>query len=162
MGVQVAEKHHAGGSKSLPDIAVLGWDVVEQAARGRDRLACDAEEILEPDRDSGEGWGRFLAARSGAEALVGVGGRRDRVLLIDPHPRVDRRRISVVAVGSVALPDPLEVGRGELRRRHAPVRESRRRTHDPESGQLVHQVRSTSSISSSSFLVVLRFRTVIS
>ena len=77
--------------------------VVEEAARRRDRLAGDAVQVLEPDRDPGQHRRRAVAPHAGrAQPLVRPGGGRDRVLLVDAHPGVDRAGIALVAVHAVA------------------------------------------------------------
>ena len=73
-------------------------------------------------------------------------GGRDRILLVDPDPRVDRLGIAFVAVDTVAVTDPRQAGRDELGRRGAALGEQRRRVDDSESSQVVHASTSTSHV----------------
>ena len=68
-----------------PGVAVPVGHLVEHPARGRERLPGDGVEVFEADRDPAERG--CVACR---KPLVGPVRRRDRVLLVDAHPRVDR------------------------------------------------------------------------
>ena len=141
MRVEVAEQYHPGPGQPLPGIAVLGRRVVEQAARRRQRLAGDAVEILQPDRDSSQHGRRPIALHAGrAQSLVRPRGGSQRIVVVDPHPGVDRARISLAAVPTVALTDPVQARRDELRRRGTLTCQQRRRLGDSESGQVTQDV----------------------
>ena len=136
--VQVAEQHHALGGEPRPDVAVALGHLVEHAARGGQRLAGDGVEILQPDRDPAE----RRARRPRRAARRRVRRRRERVLLVDAHPGVDRVGIAVVAVRAVPLADPREAGldelaRGERRGRRGP-RPHRSRRGRPGSRRVVY------------------------
>ena len=107
----MTEQHHPGRLETLPRRARASRDLGEQPARCGERLARDRIEILEPDRNPAE------RRRAGLrEARVGTVGGRERILLVDAHPRIDRAWIPVVAVFPVALPNAPEARLGELPR----------------------------------------------
>ena len=110
--MEMAEQHHALGAESRPGVAVARGNLVEDPARRGQGLAGDGVEILQPDRDAAE-----LGRVARGEPLVGAIGRRLRVLLVDAYPRIDGRRIAVMAVVAVTLADPCEAGVDELARR---------------------------------------------
>ena len=61
----------------------------------RSAACLDRVEVLQPDRDTAE----RLGAPPAASWLVRPGRGREGVLLVDPHPGVDRAGIAVVGVG---------------------------------------------------------------
>ena len=68
MGVEMTEQDHAGRLQPLPDVTVVGGNVVEQLARCGDGFAGDTVEILEPDRDPEQRRNRFARG----DQLVGT------------------------------------------------------------------------------------------
>ena len=122
------------GAQPRPDVAVAGRQLVQQRARRRQRLARDRVEILQADRDAPQrGGAPGLRARA-RELLVGARGGRQRVLLVDPHPGVDRGGIALVAVRPVALADAFEAGFDELGGREPAVRDQRGGLDDAQVG----------------------------
>ena len=83
--VQVAEQHHPLARSAAPRRRSRARDLVQHPARRGQRLPRDRVEVLQPDRDAAEE--RRVAGR---EPLVGALGSGARVLLVDPHPGVDR------------------------------------------------------------------------
>ena len=129
----MTEQDHPLRREPRPRVAVARGHVVEQAARRRQRPARDRVQILEPDGDAAEA--RRVAAR---ELLVRARRGGTRVVLVHAHPRVDRLRIAVVTVRSVALADAREARLGELARRQRTPREEVGRLLHAEIGRLAH------------------------
>jgi hypothetical protein len=127
--VQVPEQHHPASLEPLPDGARPRRALVEQPARGGQRLPSGRVEVLEADRDAGER--PRVAPRP---SLVRALGRRERVVLVDADPRVDRLRIAVEAVGAVAIADAGEAGLDELARGQDPFRQQPDGVEDAEVG----------------------------
>ena len=129
-----------GRSQAAPDVTILLRHVVEKAARRSHWLARDPVEVFEPQRDPRQRRSRAFASHPGLrKTLVGAGRYGHRLVLVDAHPGIDRRRISVVAVCTVALTDPGQACCDELGRGHAALREQSRRLAHAESGQLPHR-----------------------
>ena len=133
MRVQMPEQHHAFGGEPRPRVAVALGHLVEHAARCGQRLAGDGVEVLEADRDPAER--RRIPAR---EPVVGAGGRRPGVLLVDAYPGVDGVRIAVVAVRAVPLADAGQTGLDELARGESPPSKCRGRILHSEVGRIGH------------------------
>ena len=133
MRVQMAEQDHSRGREARPGVAVPVRHLVEHPARGRERFPGDGVHVLEADRDTAE-----LGRVARREPLVGPRGRVECVLLVDPHPRVDRAWVAVVAVGAVSLADAGETGLDELARRQRSLSECRGRGLHAEVGRVGH------------------------
>jgi hypothetical protein len=127
----VPKQDHPGPLEPVPNGARAHRALVEQPAGGRERLPSDGVEILQADRDAGERPG--IATRPG---FVGARRRRERVLLVDADPRVDRFRIAIEAVCAVAVGDPGKAGLDELARGQRALRQQPDGVDDAEVGRV--------------------------
>ena len=129
--VRVSEQHGAGRLEAEPDVARPHRRLDQQPARRGERLPGDGVEVLQPDGNPAQR--RRVAAR---QPLVRARRRRERVLLVDPDPRVDRGGIAVVRVLAVARADPVETGLRQLDGAQLPPREERGGLGDAEIGRV--------------------------
>ena len=117
-----------------PGVAVALGDLVQHTARRGQRLPRDGVEVLQTDRDPAQ-----RRRVPGSEPLVGPPGSGERVLLVDPHPGVDRVRVAVVAVRPVPFADPRQARLGQFARRERPARQRLGGLADAEIGGIAHR-----------------------
>ena len=97
-------------------------------------LPATREDVLEPDRDAAE-----RAGTTCGQPLVRPRGGGERVLLVDPHPGVHRRRVAVVTVRPVALANPVEARLRQLDRAELTPGERRGGLGDRQVGRAAHR-----------------------
>ena len=137
--VKVTEQHHPGGGQALQTSQSSSGTSSSNAARRGHRLARDAVEVLEPDRHTRQRRGRAVPPHGRlAQALVRERGGRERVLLVDAHPGVDRAGVTVVAVRAVDLADPIEQRAGHFSGGDLAPLQAPRQLRDAQPGDVRH------------------------
>jgi hypothetical protein len=129
----MAEQDHPCGREARPGVAVPVGDLVENPARGGERLPGDGVEVLQPDRDPAE-----VGCAACGQPLAGTRRPLERILLVDADPGVHRARVAIVRVGSVSLPDPGKARLHELARGERSASQCLAGVHDAEIGRIVH------------------------